>query len=113
MKPLKSAKGTINWMLRISLSGFFAFTSFSTVLSMNLDSPDFYLSLLGFVFAVLLVIGGFLTKHNITIVSGAVLFFAGVYLIFSGWKSHLEPLLFINLLIAATALYFVSNGNRN
>lgn len=113
MKPFKSAKGTVNWLLRFSLSGFFAYTGFSNVVSMNLDSADFYLSLLQFVFAVLLIVGGFLAKHNLTIISGIVLFFAGVYLVFSGWKSQLELFLFVNLLVASTALYFVSNGNRN
>jgi hypothetical protein len=113
MKPLRSAKGLVHWLLRISLSAFFIFISIPVVIQVNLDSSIFYLSLLELVFAVMLFIGGFLRKHNVTVISGIALLIAGIYIIFSGWKSELDALLFLHLMIASVALYFVSNGNRN
>ena len=113
MKPLLSAKGLVNWLLRVSLSAFYIFISVPVVIQMNLDSAIFYLSLLELIFAVMLFVGGFLRKHNVTVISGIVLLFAGIYIIFSGWKSELDSLLFLHLMIASVAFYFVSNGNRN
>lgn len=112
MKPLKSTKGLVNWMLRLSLSMVFIWISIPVVLNVNLDSPDFYIALVELIFAGLLFIAGFLTKHTLTVLSGLVLFIIGIYLIISGWSSKLDALFFNNLLKTSVALYFVSNGNR-
>jgi hypothetical protein len=113
MKPLKSARGLVNWLLRISLSAYFIFKSVPVVLYVDLDSAGFYIALLQLVFATLLFIGGFLSKHTLTIIAGLGLFVFGIYLIFSGWTSKLDTALFLSMLISATSFYFVSNGNRN
>jgi hypothetical protein len=84
-----------------------------TLKTFDFKSIHFYVALAFIVFDSLLFIGGFLAKPGITVFSALMLFFASVYEIIILFSSGVSAELASYGVIATTALYFVTSGNKH
>lgn len=122
MRPLRSAEGLVNWLLRFSIvayivaSNFHVITKFSGAL---LKQFSFYLTALYLLFSILLFIGGFMVKHSLSVLSGFFIFIiSGIYLvqdiivIFKGVQSITDPGIYLVLMCTGIGLYFLAKGNK-
>jgi hypothetical protein len=113
MKPAKGLSQFASWLLRLSLA-FFVYVAFLHTLKIfDFKSIHFYVAVAFIVFGSLLFIGGFLAKPGITVFSGLMLFFASVYEIIILFSSGISAELAMYGVIATTALYFVTSGNKH
>ncbi len=78
---------------------------------MNLESLNFYLSLLMLVFAALLIIGGFLSKQTITILSAIIVGLILIYRLVYPTPDLLSISTFKELLLISLSFFFVCRGN--
>jgi len=99
--------------MRLSLAFFVIITFLHTLKAFDIKSIQFYIAAVFTLFAVLLFIGGFLSKPAITVLSGIMLFFASVYEIVILCSSGITADLAIFSVIATMALYFVAAGNKH
>jgi len=110
MEPLKSLVPFAKWLLRITLGLAVYSIHFSRVLNFDLSSVNWFISTLITLFAVLLLVGGFLKKSKLTVVSGLILFVLSVIMFFLA-----EPSLSSGILHstpAAIGFYFMARGNK-
>lgn len=111
MNPWKSLTGLASWSMRVAIMLVIFAQFFSTFMNFNLSSLSFFMAAGFVVFGVLLFVGGFLSKHSLTVIAALVLLvlsglqaywsFNGITGAFAQW-----------LLMAAVSLYFVTNGNK-
>ncbi|MBN2613855.1 MAG: hypothetical protein JXB00_20020 [Bacteroidales bacterium] len=111
MKPLKTTTPLARWLLRICLAAFLFFTYFSLFKSFNLKSIDFYFAAVYFVFGALIIVGGFLKNHSLTVISGLIIFLLSVYQFIKSFSGELNAGIMVYLLPASIAFYFLSTGN--
>ena len=111
MKPLKSTTPLARWLLRICLAAFIFFTYFASFKTFNLKDINFYFAAVYFVFSALLIIGGFMSKHSMTVLSGLVIFLLSVYQLIKSFSGEINEYLLVYLLPASIAFYFLSTGN--
>lgn len=111
MNPWKGLTGLSAWVMRIAMLMLLLPMFYPTLIAFNIQSLHFYIGAAMVVCSVLLLIGGFLSKHTITVVSSLILLIlSGVqaYWAFSG----LNQLFAMWVLTGSVALYFLSNGNK-
>ncbi len=113
MKPLKSLMQFATWLMRLSVAFFVALGFMHTLKIFDFKSIQFYIALVFALFSILLVIGGFLSKPALTVFSGIMLFFASVYEIVILSSEGVTVELAMYGVIATTALYFVTAGNKH
>ncbi len=113
MKPLKTTIPLSRWMLRICLTAFVFFTYFNTFMTMSFKSLGFYFAAIYIVFGALLMIGGFLPKHSLTVFSGLVIFILSVYQLIKSFTGEINEYLLVYLLPASIAFFFLSTGNND
>lgn len=111
MNPWKRFTGLASWMMRIAMVLAIIACFFDTFMTFEVKQLQFFIALAFLVFGALLFIGGFLSKHSLTVVSALILFglsviqayltYAGVTHTFAFW-----------LMAASVSIYFVSNGNK-
>lgn len=111
MKPLKSTKPLARWLLRICLAAFIFFTYFNSVKTFDFKNLDFYFAAVYFVFGAFLIIGGFLSKGTMTVISGLIIFLLSVYQLVKSFSGEINEQLLVFLLPASIAFYFLSTGN--
>lgn len=111
MRPLKSAVPLAKWLLRIALLGLVYQAYFNTFLEFSFNNAEYFFALILVVFAILLVLGGFLSKPSLTVVSGLIVFLVFIVLLFIKRINSLEG--FINYFVPASiGFYFLARGNR-
>ncbi|MGD2033675.1 MAG: hypothetical protein PVF73_01365 [Bacteroidales bacterium] len=109
MEPIRSLVPLAKWLLRIAVA-LIVYTQFlSTALSFSFDNAYYFLALAMVIFAILLVVGGFLKKHSMTVISGLVLLVLSVILMFTGGISLAS--IIGNFTTAAIGFYFMARGN--
>lgn len=111
MNPWKSLSGLATWFMRIAMMLMIFTWFYQTFMNFNLNSTDFYWATAFMVLGVLIFVGGFLSKHTLTLISAIGLLFlsalqaywsySGVTGIFAQW-----------LLMTSVSLFFVTNGNK-
>ncbi|HQI45433.1 MAG TPA: hypothetical protein PLC59_05205, partial [Bacteroidales bacterium] len=113
--PMKPVKGLIPfaiWLIRLTIV-FFIFTEFLKPLkTFNFTSIRFYASIAFYLFASLLLIGGFMKKPSITVLSGLMLFLASVYEIIIRSSSGILSEIAQFSVIATISFYFFTAGNK-
>lgn len=112
MKPAKGLYPFASWMLRISMILVAYVLFFETLSHPDFKSVQFFIAL-GFVlFSVLLFIGGFMTKPDMTVISAIFLFGISAwecYYLISEKPGHILALFTV---IASSMAIMVSVGNK-
>ena len=112
MRPAKALFPFAAWMLRISMP-VIAYTTFlETVKTLDFSDLQFYIATVFTLFSVFLFIGGFMTKHTLTMFSALVLLGISLYEAFHFLSEKLNPIFALFLLTAAAMLLFLSIGNK-
>jgi hypothetical protein len=113
MKPAKGLSQFASWLMRLALI-FFVYVVFLHALkTFDLKSIHFYVAVVFIVFGSLLFVGGFMSKPGITVFSGLMLLFASIYEIIILFSEGVSAELATYTIIATTALYFVTSGNKH
>ena len=112
MRPAKGLFPFAAWMIRISMP-VIAYTTFlETVKTFDFGDLQFYLAAAFTLFSVFLFVGGFLTKHTLTMISALVLLGISLYEVFHFVSEKLNPIFALFMLTAAAMLLFLSIGNK-
>ena len=111
MKPFKNASKFSNWLVRITLVAYLLIYYHSTLMLIDFLDATFLFALVYVMAAVLLLLGGFRKKHELTLYSSIILLFAigfNVYLDIAdgifGVVRHLLPF--------SISFYFLAHGNK-
>jgi hypothetical protein len=111
MNPWKSFTGLASWVMRIAITLVIFAHFFNAFMGFNFQTLGFIIAAVFIVFGVLIFVGGFLSKHTLTVLSALVLLFLSAlqaYWAFNGVTSTFS----FWLLMCAASLYFLSNGNK-
>jgi len=112
MRPAKGLFPFAAWMLRISMP-VIAYTTFlDTVKTFDFGELQFYIAMAFTLFSVFLFVGGFMSKHTLTMISALVLLGISLYEAFHFLTDNLNPTFALFLLTAAAMLLFLSVGNK-
>lgn len=99
------------WAMRLGLVTLLLMLNLDTVALFSIKQVSFYLSGLQILFATLLFFGGALAKPNLTMISGLFLAILLIYdLVVS--NASFNQAFVIDFVVLATALFFMSNGNK-
>ncbi len=112
MTPFRSLFPLVTWLLRITVGLFVYVTYFNIFKAFNFDTLNFWIATLLVIFSALLIIGGFVREHKITVISGLIIGIVTVYLMIVNFSSFLNPGFSIYLMLATIAFFFVSRGNK-
>ncbi|HDR89981.1 MAG TPA: hypothetical protein ENN63_10210 [Bacteroidetes bacterium] len=112
MKPLKNLYPLATWIMRLVVA-FYVYAAFSGIFTeFNLQSQWFYLSLVNLLAGAGLLLGGFVRKHHITVLSSLFLLLAALYQIIL----LLAPVQYLThrdlFLVAGISLFFLARGNQ-
>ncbi|HDJ32576.1 MAG TPA: hypothetical protein ENF21_00540 [Bacteroidetes bacterium] len=112
MKPLKNIYPLATWIMRLAVA-FYVYAAFSGIfLEFNLKSQWFYLSLVNLAAGACLLLGGFLRKHHLTVLSSLFLLLAALYQIIL-LMAPVQRLTHRDLfLVAGISLFFLARGNQ-
>jgi hypothetical protein len=87
---------------------------FNIFKTFDFSSHSFWFAAAYVVFSVLLFIGGFVSKHTLSVISGLFLFLtAAAQLIMNGIPADPVNGLFVYFLTLATGFYFLTHGNTD
>ena len=110
MEPMKSLFPVAKWLLRIAIALVVYSKFLYTALSFSFKGSAYYVSLLMVIFTILLVVGGFLKKSSMTVISGLAILVISIILMFSGGITI--DSVAANFLTAAIGFYFMASGNK-
>jgi hypothetical protein len=111
MNPWKSFTILAAWLMRIAMMLIIFSYFFNIAMRLDLSDYRFFIAALFLVFGLLLFVGGFLSRHTMTVVSALVLLILSIlqaYWNFSGVTSAFA----LWLLMCSCSLYFLSHGNK-
>ncbi|MFN3554430.1 MAG: hypothetical protein ACK4VN_00545 [Bacteroidales bacterium] len=111
MNPWKSLTGLSSWLMRVAMMLAIFALFFNSFMNFNLSSLSFFIAAGFVVFGVLLFVGGFLSKHSLTVIAGLVIFILcglQAYWSFNGITNAFAQY----LVMGSVALFFVTNGNK-
>ena len=111
MNPWKRFTGLASWMMRIAMVLVIIANFFDTFMTFEVTQLRFFIALSFLVFGALLFIGGFLSKHSLTVVSALILFGLSAIQAFLTYEGVTDTFAFW-LMTATVSIYFVSNGNK-
>jgi hypothetical protein len=112
MQPFKSGQVVAMWLLRITLV-LYLFLSYVNRLSpISLESIRFYVSFAFVIFSVLLLVGGFLSKPAITVLSGLIIFLLSAYQLVISFSGKIDVGLVMYLFPLSIGFYFLCQGNK-
>lgn len=113
MKPFRPVTSLAKWLLRIAIFAQAVISYFHIAQNFNFQSFTFYIAALFIIFSALLIIGGFFSKHSLTIISGLGIFLLSLYELFHVYEgSFLEQDFLIYFMMGALGLFFISQGNK-
>lgn len=112
MRPFKAGHPFATWMMRLTVGGLIFFTSYQKLWPANLVSISYYITLGLSLSALGLIIGGLLSKPNLTILSGLILSLVCVYQIIVNFTPTINISLLQLSVWFAVGFYFVCNGNK-
>lgn len=111
MKPFKAGQMIAHWLLRLVAIYFIVTLYFNQLTPVNLSSPNFYIALAAIVLSVLLLLGGLMSKPNLTVISGLgiTILFAYLFAVdLQGLFGHTNVLY---LMTAIIGFFFFTRGN--
>jgi len=112
MQPFKSGQVVAMWLLRITLVLYLFFDNIYNLRQINFDSIRFYVAFAFVIFAVLLLVGGFLSKSGLTVLSGLFIFLLSAYQLFISYNGKLDIGLVMCLFPLSIGFFFLCQGNK-
>lgn len=112
MQPLKSGQVIAMWFLRLTLVLYLFFDNIYGLRQIDFDSIRFYVAFGFVIFAVLLLVGGFLSKPGITVISGLFIFLLSAYQLFLSFNGKIDAGLILYLFPLSIGLFFLCQGNK-
>ncbi len=112
MKSLKFLHPVTTWLMRLGFA-LYAYTKYWLIFK-PLDTKNvlFFVALAHLLFGLLLLIGGFMKKPVLTVVSGLIIFMACCYQAYLGRPFVIDFQLATVFLAGSIGLYFFANGNQ-
>lgn len=112
MKPIKAMLPLSRWLLRIAVLAWIIMRNIESIQSLNIQSPDFYISLAFLVFGILLFAGGFSSKPGLTVISAIFLTILFIYRIYTEFVPNVTEAQLIKFTFLSVAVYFMSSANK-
>jgi hypothetical protein len=113
MKPFTSGSVIAAWLLRLTVAGFVYLNYAKGFPAFDLKSFSFYIHSAYMMFAVLLIVGGFMQKPTLTVVSGLFLFVLPIVLLIHSFPDDLLSGMLLYLIPLSTGFFFFTAGNNN
>ncbi len=111
MKPFKTGVVLASWLLRIMLAWFIYIQYFQSFTDFELKDFSFYISAAYMVSGLLLIIGGFIQKPAMTVVSGLIIFALPIVMLIHQFPGDLQSVLLTYLIPLSVGMYFFTSGN--
>ncbi len=112
MRPFKRLFPLASWLMRFAVV-FFVMTSYwKTFAHFNFQSVMFYVSAIYVIFSILLFIGGFLHKGNLTTLAAFILVLVTGYHAFLNLESKLDHNFAVYVVLGSVFVYFLTTGNK-
>ena len=112
MKPAKAFYPFAAWLIRLSMLLFTYVFFFETIRSLNFKSVDFYIASAFALFAVLVFVGGFLSKPAMTVVSSFFLCGLSIYQLIINISQKPDVIMVSYMLSISAMLVLFSVGNK-
>lgn len=112
MQPFKYGQVVALWLLRITLTIYLFLGYINRISPINFESVRFYVAFAFIIFAVLLLVGGFLSKPGLTVVSGLVIFILSGYQFVVSFDGRIDLDLVMHLFPMSIGFFFLSQGNK-
>ncbi|NBC83312.1 MAG: hypothetical protein GVY19_08005 [Bacteroidetes bacterium] len=112
MKPVKSLSGISQWLLRLFLGILLLYKNLFIFLQFNFRDIYFYMSLFYVVFAFLLIAGGFVKRHHLTVLSSLIIMLLIVFEVFTGGGILMTNTFYLKLSMFLMAFYFLTRGSN-
>ncbi|HYX07307.1 MAG TPA: hypothetical protein VE912_11295 [Bacteroidales bacterium] len=112
MKPFKNGKFLAQWIMRIALVLYILMHYWPAFRTLNFADSEVILSALLIIFSLLLLVGGFITKQSLTVLSALFIFLISVYLVIVRVSAGFNGALISSLMITSMAFYFFTSGNK-
>ena len=110
MEPLKSLIPFAKWLLRIAAALVIYSLYFDTAIQFSFNSAEYFIALVAVIFAVLLLVGGFIKKPSMTVTSGLIIFLVSLIMLFLD-GADLDSIITHSPTLAV-GFYFMARGNR-
>jgi hypothetical protein len=112
MKPLKSLKPFAIWMFRIAAIPIIFNLYFNSVSTLNFSTSVFYIGIIMFIAAILLISGGVFNKQGLTVISGLIISIISLYKIIISFNGIFDSFIMMHFIPFSIGLFFFSNGNE-
>jgi hypothetical protein len=112
MQPFKYGQVIALWLLRISLVLYLFLGNINGLSRINFESLHFYITIGFVIFSVLLLVGGFLSKPGLTVISGLVIFLLSAYQLVISFDGRVDVNLVLCLFPLAIGFFFLCQGNK-
>ena len=112
MQPFKSGQVVAMWLLRIALVLYLFLDNIYNLRQINFNSIRFYVAFAFVIFAVLLFVGGFLSKPGLTVLSGLIIFLLSGYQLVISFGGRIDLSLVMFLFPLSIGFFFVCQGNK-
>ena len=112
MNPIKGILPFAMWLLRLSILLFAFAYFFPEVKGLSFSGLHYFVALAYTVFSILLFIGGFVSKHTLTVFSGLMIFAISAYKLFDLFDLQTFTSFSPFVLVAALGLLFAAIGNK-
>jgi hypothetical protein len=113
MKPFKSGTILAAWLFRITMLWFVYQYYYKGFPGFDLKSFQFYIHAAYLLSALLLVIGGFLQKPAVTVLSGLAIFVLPIVQLIHAFPKEPLTVALLYLLPLSVGFYFFTAGNGN
>jgi hypothetical protein len=112
MQPFKYGQVIAMWLLRITLVLYLFLGNINNLRQISFDKIQFYISFGFVIFAVLLLVGGFLSKPGLTVISGLIIFLLSVYQLVISFGGRIDVSLVMYLFPLSIGFFFLCQGNK-
>jgi len=112
MNPIKAAVPLAKWFLRIALLAYIFLAFFGIIKTFAFNNLEYFIALAFFVFAVLLVVGGFMPSPSLTVISGLVICVLSIIKMVMLFRHEIDANFVFYLMPAAIGFYFLARGNQ-
>jgi len=112
MQPFKYGQVIALWLLRLTLVLYLFLGNINGLSKINFESIHFYITLGFVIFSVLLLVGGFLSKPGLTVISGLVIFLLSAYQLVTSFNGRIDLALISCLFPLSIGFFFLCQGNK-
>jgi hypothetical protein len=112
MQPFKSGQIVAMWLLRLTVVIYLFLSNIDSLRHFSFSSIQFYVIFGLIIFAILLLVGGFLSKPGLTVISGLMIFLISGYQLVISFNGRVDETLVMFLFPISIGFFFVCQGNK-